>query len=118
MGMKSETNMKYLSNAIFAGLAVAALAIQPAAAGVCLNVKSIKSSDVSKDGSAITFKMSDGKIYRNELLGKCPDISFTGFAWQVKADEVCDNEPGLTVRESGQICQLGKFTQMTPAPKG
>ncbi|HWY61488.1 MAG TPA: hypothetical protein VNW15_06280 [Rhizomicrobium sp.] len=110
--------MKHLSNAIFAGIALAASVIQPAAAGVCLNVKSIKSSDISKDGSAITFKMSDGKIYRNELVGKCPDIWFNGFAWQVKADSICDNEPGLVVRESGQICQLGKFTQMTSAPKG
>jgi hypothetical protein len=111
--------MKILSNAMLAGITLAALVVQPAlAAGVCLTVKNIKSSDVSKDGSAITFQMRDGKIYRNELKGVCPDIWFNGFAWTVKADTVCDDEPGLKVRESGQICSLGKFTQMTVAPKG
>jgi hypothetical protein len=111
--------MNRVSNILMAGVALAALVAQPAAAaGVCLNVKSIKSSDVSKDGSAITFEMRDGKIWRNQLKGQCPDIWFNGFAWRVQADTVCDNEPGLTVIRSGQICQLGKFTQMTPVPRG
>jgi hypothetical protein len=108
--------MKRVSNILMAGIALAALAAQPAAAGVCLNVKSIKSSDVSKDGSAITFEMRDGKIWRNQLKGQCPDIWFNGFAWTVQADTVCDDEPGLTVIRSGQICQLGKFTALTAAP--
>jgi hypothetical protein len=105
-----ETMMKQLSNVLFAAIALAALAVQPAVAGVCLNVRSIKSSDVSKDGSAITFKMSDGKVWYNKLAGKCPDLSFNGFAWTVHTDEVCDNEPGLRVLQSGQVCSLGKFT--------
>ena len=110
--------MRHLwSKAILAGLAVGALAIQPAMAeGVCLTVKDIKSSDVAKDGTSITFEMRDGKIYRNDLAGKCPDAWFNGFAWTVHADKVCDDEPNLTVINSGQICHLGKFTQMTPAP--
>jgi len=76
------------------GLALAALVVQPAAAGVCLNVKSIKSSDINKDGSAITFKMNDGKIYRNDLKGSCPDmVGSTAFAWSVKNDTVLRYEP-------------------------
>ena len=114
-----EMNMRrILSGVILAGVATMALAVQPAAAGVCLNVKSIKNSEVAKDGTSITFEMKDGKIWRNELAGTCPDAWFNGFAWTVHADTVCDNEPGLTVINSGQICKLGKFTAMTPAPRG
>lgn len=107
-----------VSKVILAGIAVAGFAVQPAMAGICLTVKNIKSSDVAKDGSAITFAMRDGKIYRNELAGKCPDAWFNGFAWTVHADTVCDDEPNLRVINSGQICHLGKFTEMTPAPRG
>jgi hypothetical protein len=95
-----------------------ALAVQPAAAAVCLNVRSIKNSDVSKDGTSITFEMKDGKIWRNDLAGSCPDAWFNGFAWTLHADTVCDNELGLRVLRSGQVCKLGKFTQITPAPRG
>ena len=107
--------MKHLSMAMLTGLMLASLAVQPAAAGVCLNVKSIRNSDVAKDGRAITFEMKDGKIWRNDLKGQCPDLWFNGFSWRVQADTVCDDEPGLRVIHSGQICQLGKFTAMTPA---
>ena len=110
--------MRLLSNAIFAGLAVAALAVQPAAAGICLKVKNIRNSEIAKDGTAITFEMKDGKIFRNDLKSQCPDLWFNGFAWTVQADSVCDNEPNLHVIHSGQVCQLGKFTAMTPAPRG
>ena len=107
---------------ILAGVATMALARsgsrRRAGSVLPLNVKSIKSSDVAKDGTSITFEMKDGKIWRNELAGTCPDAWFNGFAWTVHADTVCDNEPGLRVINSGQICKLGKFTQMTPAPRG
>ena len=112
-----EMEMRHIfSKAILAGLAVSALAIQPAMAGICLTVKDIKSSDVAKDGTSITFQMANGKIYRNDLAGKCPDAWFNGFAWTVHADQVCDDEPGMRVINSGEICHLGKFTQVTPAP--
>ena len=111
--------MKHLlSAALLAGAGLALLAVQPAAAGVCLTVKNIKNSDVAKDGTAITFEMKDGKIWRNDLQGTCPDAWFNGFAWTIHADTVCDDEPGLRVINSGQICKLGKFTAMTPAPRG
>lgn len=105
-----------LSSVMLAGLVASAVAVQPAMAGVCLTVKDIKSSDVAKDGTSITFEMRNGKIYRNELAGKCPDAWFNGFAWTIHADTVCDDEPGLRVINSGEVCHLGKFTEMTPAP--
>ena len=99
--------------------AAVCLAAQPALAegGVCLNVKNIKNSEVAKDGTSVTFEMKDGKIWRNDLAGTCPDAWFNGFAWTVKADVMCDDEPGFTVINSGQVCKLGKFTAMTPAPR-
>jgi hypothetical protein len=104
--------------AVLAGLVLAG-AIQPAAAaGVCLRLRDIKSSDAAKDGSAITFKMNDGKVYRNDLGGKCPDLWFNGFAWTLHSEQVCDGELGLRVLRSGEVCKLGKFTEVTPAPKG
>jgi hypothetical protein len=102
-------------------LAAAVLAVSlqsAAAANVCLRVKDIKNSDAAKDGTSITFTMNDGKVYRNDLGGRCNDLQFNGFAWTVRSDEVCDNETGIRVLQSGQICKLGKFTQVTPAPRG
>jgi hypothetical protein len=110
--------MKTLSMATLTA-AVLAVSLQPAfAAGVCLRVRDIKNSDAAKDGTSITFTMNDGKVYRNDLGGRCADLQFNGFAWVVRSDEVCDNESGIRVLQSGEVCKLGKFTQITPAPKG
>ena len=118
-GAEMETKMtRLVSVVIVAGLAVPAAAPAFADPAVCLTVKNIKSSDVAKDGTSVTFEMRDGKIWRNDLQGSCPDAWFNGFAWTVHADTVCDNEPGMKVLQSGQICTLGKFTAMTPAPRG
>ena len=110
--------MRILSMATLA-FAVLAVSLQPvSAAGVCLRVKDIKSSDAAKDGASITFTMNDGKVYRNDLGGRCNDLQFNGFVWTVRSDEVCDNENGIRVLQSGQVCKLGKFTPVTPAPRG
>ena len=72
-GYKVEINMRRIvSSVILAGMAVVALAVQPAAAAVCLNVRSIKSSDVSKDGTSITFAMKDGKNLAQRFGGQLP----------------------------------------------
>ena len=111
--------MKHLiSMVIFTGLAT--MTAQPvlAASGVCLTVRNIADSQASKDGASITFKMRDGELWRNDLEGQCPDLWFNGFAMIEHADIICENEPGLRVIHSGEICQLGKFTKVTPAPRG
>jgi hypothetical protein len=114
-----ETMMKHLlSIVIFTGLA--AVTAQPvlAANGVCLTVRDIADSQASKDGTSITFKMRDGKLWRNDLKGYCPDLWFNGFAMVEHADTICENEPGLKVIHSGEICALGKFTKVIPAQRG
>ena len=111
--------MKHLfSIAILTGLAAVAAQPVQAANAVCLTVRNIADSQVNKDGTFITFKMHDGTLWRNDLKGQCPDMWFFGFSMLEYTNSICDNEPGLTVIHSGEICQLGKFTNVTPAPHG
>ncbi|HWC63099.1 MAG TPA: hypothetical protein VG501_05710 [Rhizomicrobium sp.] len=112
--------MKRMSIALLTGLVVAGAMAGPAmAASVCLNTRDIKSSDPAPDGASITFKMNDGKVWRNDLKGRCPDLKFNGFAWTLHEDQVCENQNSFRVLRSGQVCVLGKFTQVTtPAPPG
>jgi hypothetical protein len=105
-------------------LAVAALATMGAlaspalAAGkICLSTRHMESTTPKDDGTAITFKMRDGSVWRNDLHGRCPDLRFNGFAWTVRNPDgtVCEDEETLRVLRSGEICALGKFTQVAPA---
>ncbi len=109
---------RLLSNMMLAGFALMATAGPVLADGkVCLNLRDISSTDASKDGSSIDFKLRNGTIYHNDLQGRCPDLWFSGFKWVIHGpDQVCENAESLRVLESGEVCQLGKFTQMTPAP--
>ncbi len=60
--------------------------------------------------------MQDGSEWRNDLQGRCPDLKFDGFVWRsANPDEtVCENMQTLRVLRSGEICALGKFTQVKP----
>ncbi len=88
-----------------------------AAGNVCISTRDIQSSTPKDDGSAITFKMKDGSVWRNDLHGRCPDLKFTGYEWNIRNPDgsVCENEQTIRVLRSGEICQLGKFTQEKPA---
>ena len=81
---------------------------------ICLDTRKMVSSD-SKDGRTMVFKMRDGNTYVNHLQGYCPDLKFTGFAWQLHGGDtnVCENENTFSVLQSGQICSLGKFDPPT-----
>jgi hypothetical protein len=112
--------MKHLlSNLMLAGFALAATAgpvLAQDTGKVCLNLRDISSTDPAKDGTSIDFKMRNGAIYHNDLQGRCSDLWFSGFKWVIHGpDQVCDNEQSLRVLDSGQVCTLGKFSQMTPA---
>ena len=101
-----------LSKTLFAGLALTLLAQPALAAGeVCLTLRDIASTDASRDGTSIDFKMRDGRSYHNDLQGQCPDLRFNGFKWIIRGTEqVCENQQTLQVVDSSQTCQLGKFT--------
>jgi hypothetical protein len=84
---------------------------------LCLNLSDITNSEVSKGEASITFRLRNGKMYRNDLKGRCPDLRFNGYAWVIRGP-VCEDEQLLRVFRSGEICRLGKFTEMTSTPGG
>ena len=101
-----------LSKTLFAGLALTWM-VQPALAtgGMCLALRDIASTEPNKEGTAIDFKMRNGTTYHNDLQGRCADMSFNGFKWVTRGlDEVCEEQQTLRVLDTGQTCQLGKFT--------
>ncbi len=102
---------KIVATLALAGVLVSAPAF---AAKTCLDVRQMVSSD-SKDGRTMVFKMKDGSTYVNHLQGFCPDLKFTGFAWQLPSGDtkVCEMQNTFHVLQSGQICTLGKFDPPT-----
>ena len=103
--------------AILAGMAAAAAPVN--AANICISTRDILDTQPQDDGKAILFHMRNGAVWRNDLQGACPDLHFDGFIWTVRnPDEtVCEHMQSLRVLRSGEICVLGKFTQITPAKK-
>jgi hypothetical protein len=109
---------KFLYAAVIFAAGTAAAA--PAnAANICISTRDILDTQPQNDGKAIMFRMRNGAVWRNDLQGQCPDLRFDGFVWTVRnPDEtVCEHMQSLRVLRSGQICVLGKFTQVTPPKK-
>jgi hypothetical protein len=110
---------KVISGAALLAALVTVTAVMPAEAAdkICLQTRNMKDTTPRDDGTAITFKMNDGSVWRNDLKGRCPDLKFNGFAWTIRnpGGTVCDNEEIIRVIRSGEICALGKFTQVAPA---
>jgi hypothetical protein len=94
----------------------AALA-QPAKAPVCLSTRNIANTSPSPDGTVITFRMTDGSVWRNDLRGRCPDLKWDGFSWTSSdpMERVCANEQTLRLMRTGEVCALGNFTELQPA---
>ena len=90
---------------------------QPAKAPICLSTRNIANTSPSPDGTAITFRMTDGSVWRNDLRGRCPDLKWDGFSWASSdpMERVCANEQTLTLMRTGEVCALGNFTQLQPA---
>lgn len=110
--------MKHLlSNLMLAGLVLATAAAPVLAQDtgkICLNLRDISSTEAAKDGRSIDFKMRNGAVYHNDLQGRCRDLWFNGFRWTIHGpDIVCDNEQSIHVLQSGQVCTLGKFSQVS-----
>jgi len=84
------------------------------AAPICLSIRDMVATEPQNDGRAILFTMRDGSEWRNDLQGRCSDLKFNGFNWIVpNADyAVCENQQSLQVQHSGQVCVLGKFSQI------
>ena len=87
-----------------------------AAGNICISTFDIVSSTPKDDGSAIDFHMRDGSVWHNDLTGRCPDLKFNGYVWNIRNpnQSVCEHEQSLRVMRSGEVCVLGKFTQIKP----
>jgi hypothetical protein len=110
-----EDVMKNLSMAVIALMVMTEAAH---AAPICLATQDMVETQPQKGGASIIFKMRDGSVWRNDLHGSCPDLWFdTGFVWSVKNGDgtVCENEESLHVLRSAEVCELGKFTELTPS---
>jgi hypothetical protein len=83
-------------------------------APICLSTRDMVSTEPQKDGRAMFFTMRNGSVWRNDLHGQCRDLNFNGFVWVIRNPDntVCENEQSLRVLRSGQICVLGKFSQI------
>ena len=113
-----EVSMKKVLLAGAALLITAQTALaQPAKAPICLSTRNIANTSPAPDGTAITFRMTDGSVWRNDLRGRCPDLRWSGFSWTTSdpMSQVCENEQTISVIRSAEVCALGKFTQLQPA---
>jgi hypothetical protein len=100
--------MKTLMTAlVLTGLTLAGPA---SAANRCIDTRDIVSSK-SDDGKVMVFKMKNGDTLINHLQGRCPDLRYNGFVWQLRSGDtnVCENAQSFQVLQSGQVCVLGKF---------
>lgn len=91
-------------------------AMAPNRSPICLSTRNIANTSPSPDGTAITFRMTDGSVWRNDLRGRCPDLRWNGWVWSTRnpMSSVCENEQTLRVFRSGEVCALGRFTQLSP----
>lgn len=90
---------------------------QPARTPICLSTRDIANTSPSPDGTVITFRMTDGSVWRNDLRGRCPDLRWDGFSWGSSdpMERVCEDEQTLRLMHTGEVCALGKFTELQPA---
>lgn len=107
--------MKILTAAVLTAtfLPVAAQAAsgpgQPARTGICLNVRDIEEAS-SKDGKIMTFKMKDGRVYKNHLRQSCDSLRDGGFVWATEgSQQVCEDVQQLRTLTVGELCRLGRF---------
>lgn len=59
--------------------------------------------------STVLFYMRGGKVFQNDLRGSCSGLAFHGFVVTGHNSEICGGQ-GITVIETHQVCQLGKFS--------
>jgi len=98
-------------------LSLIAISAPALAATVCLSTRDMKQTKPKDDGSAITFTMRDGSVWRNDLRGRCPTMRWNGFGYSTSNPQasICENEQTLVDFRTGETCGLGNFTQVAPA---
>ena len=97
----------------------------PAAAGKpqgCVLLQNIRETRVVDD-STIDFYMRDGKVLRNTLPNRAPQLGFErAFSYSTSSTQLCNVDIITVLQQSGGIrrgasCGLGQFTPITTAAK-
>ena len=100
--------------ALLTAAAVQAQPVSSAGGATCLRGVDIRDTR-TPDDKTIVFHMNDGTVWRNDLRNSCPQLNFNGFGYVVTPpDQICGNLQSIRVLQTGQICQLGAFTKVSP----
>jgi hypothetical protein len=113
--IRQEVELRTIQSLGVAFALIAASVIPAVAGPVCLRTYFIQETKIV-DAKTIDFKMRDGTVYRNALRTPCPGLRFHGFVYVTRMDEICDNLQSIRVLESHEVCLLGAFTKLPPAP--
>ena len=49
-------------------------------------------------------------------IAECNGLTFNGFAYDTHTSSICDNMQTIRLLDSGEVCTLGAFTKLPPAP--
>ena len=69
------------------------------------------------DNRTIIFDLDDGTRWKNTLRHDCTGLKLAdGFAMAARDNYVCANQQPIKIIGPGNMCYLGDFAQVTPAP--
>ena len=88
----------------------------------CVELSRIRESRVVDD-STIDFVLRDGRVLRNTLPNRCPQLGFEkAFTYSTSLSRLCSVDIITVIIQGGGVrtgasCGLGKFVPFTPVPK-
>ena len=87
----------------------------------CVDLQNIRETRV-RDDRTIDFYMRNGKVYRNTLPNKCPQLGFEErFMYETSLSKLCNVDIITVLQEPGPMrgasCGLGDFQPVTGAPR-
>jgi hypothetical protein len=69
------------------------------------------------DNRTIIFALDDGTRWKNTLQHDCTGLKLAdGFAMIARDNYICANQQPIKIIGPGNMCYLGAFAQVTPAP--
>jgi len=83
----------------------------------CINLRSIRDSDVRSD-QVIDFRMNGGQVYRSTLPNSCPQLGFErAFSYATSLSQLCSTDIITVIVQAGgprrgASCGLGQFQQV------
>lgn len=94
-----------------------------ASAQNCVQLQNIRETRVVSD-SVIDFYLRDGKVLRNTLPNRCPNLGFErAFTYSTSISQLCSVDIVTVINQGGgnrlgASCGLGKFTAIPAPAKG